>query len=99
MPKGLQSQTMNRIEDYLRNNQKQGHTCDDVASHVGLSVVTVRRYMNYLVEQQIIDSDMDYSTGGRPVLSIIFVPKCKPNILYIDKTPALSAVDKAGASF
>ena len=54
MPKGLQSQTMNRIED--------------VASHVGLSVVTVRRYMNYLVEQQIIDSDMDYSTGGRPCI-------------------------------
>ena len=68
MPKGLQSQTMNRIEDYLRNNQKQGYTCDDVASHVGLSVVTVRRYMNYLVEQQIIDSDMDYSTGGRPCI-------------------------------
>ena len=75
MPKGLQSQTMNRIEDYLRNNQKQGYTCDDVASHVGLSVVTVRRYMNYLVEQQIIDSDMDYSTGGRPCIVYYIRPK------------------------
>ena len=68
MPKGLQSQTLTRIEDYLRNNRKQGYTCDDVATHVGLSVVTVRRYMNYLVEEKIIDSDMDYSTGGRPCI-------------------------------
>ena len=68
MPKGLQSQTMNRIEEYLRNNRQQGYTCDDVASHVGLSVVTVRRYMNYLVEEKVIDSDMDYSTGGRPCI-------------------------------
>lgn len=68
MPKGLQSQTLSLIERYLRNTAQQGHTCDDIASHVGLSVVTVRRYMNYLVEQRIISSDMDYNTGGRPCI-------------------------------
>lgn len=44
------------------------HTSDEIASHVGLSVVTVRRYMNYLAEQQVIGSEMDYRTGGRPCL-------------------------------
>ena len=35
---------------------------------LALSVVTVRRYMNYLTEQQVIGSEMDYRTGGRPCL-------------------------------
>lgn len=73
MPKGLQSQTLTLLQDYLKENP-QGHTCDDIASHVGLSVVTVRRYMNYLAEQHLVDSDMDYSTGGRPCI----VYKLKP---------------------
>ena len=67
MPKGLQSQTLTLLQDYLKENP-QGHTCDDIASHVGLSVVTVRRYMNYLAEQHLVDSDMDYNTGGRPCI-------------------------------
>ena len=73
MPKGLQSQTLTLLQDYLKENP-QGHTCDDIASHVGLSVVTVRRYMNYLAEQHLVDSDMDYNTGGRPCI----VYKLKP---------------------
>ena len=73
MPKGLQSHTLTLLQDYLKENP-QGHTCDDIASHVGLSVVTVRRYMNYLAEQHLVDSDMDYNTGGRPCI----VYKLKP---------------------
>ncbi len=67
-PKGLQSQTLSRIEAYLRAAPDTRHTSDEIASHVGLSVVTVRRYMNYLTEQQVIGSEMDYRTGGRPCL-------------------------------
>ena len=67
-PKGLQSQTLSRLEAYLRAAPETRHTSDEIASHVGLSVVTVRRYMNYLAEQQVIGSEMDYRTGGRPCL-------------------------------
>ena len=52
----------------LRAAPETRHTSDEIASHVGLSVVTVRRYMNYLAEQQVIGSEMDYRTGGRPCL-------------------------------
>ena len=55
-------------EAYLRSACDQTHTSEEIAQHVGLSVVTVRRYMNYLSEQQVIDSKMDYSTGGRPCI-------------------------------
>ena len=67
-PKGLQAQTLERIKHYLRSKPEETHTSDDIASHVGLSVVTVRRYMNYLSEQNIVESEMDYSTGGRPCI-------------------------------
>ncbi|MEE0389535.1 MAG: response regulator, partial [Agathobaculum sp.] len=67
-PKGLQSQTLARIEAYLRAAPDERHTSDEIASHVGLSVVTVRRYMNYLTDRRIIGSEMDYRTGGRPCL-------------------------------
>ena len=66
-PKGLQPKTLERIQTYLQENPG-GHTCDDIAGHVELSVVTVRRYVNYLVEQSVISSDMDYNTGGRPCI-------------------------------
>ena len=74
-PKGLQAQTLERIEGYLRSKPEEKHTSDDIASHVGLSVVTVRRYMNYLSEQHIVESEMDYSTGGRPCIVYRSLPE------------------------
>ena len=41
-------------------------TADAVAKTVGLSRVTVRRYLNYLSETGEAESKVDYSTGGRP---------------------------------
>ena len=62
------SQTLARIEAYLRAAPDERQTAMKIASHVGLSVVTVRRYMNYLTDRRIIGSEMDYRTGGRPCL-------------------------------
>ena len=39
---------------------------NEIAGKVNLSRITVRRYMNYLVENREITSQIDYSTGGRP---------------------------------
>ena len=33
---------------------------------MGLSAVTVRRYLNYMMEQGEVDSEVRYDTGGRP---------------------------------
>ena len=37
-----------------------------VAESLGLSIVTARNYMNYLVKEGTIVQDMNYETGGRP---------------------------------
>lgn len=68
--KGLQSKTLDSIRSYLGQHIGEGLTSEQIADEVGLSRVTVRRYMNYLIELKEVSSDVDYNTGGRP--SIIY---------------------------
>lgn len=67
--KGLQEKTLNLILDFLKNNRTSFYTSEEIAKQVHLSRVTVRRYMNYLVESSQIISQIDYSTGGRPSIT------------------------------
>ena len=39
---------------------------EQIAADTGLSKVTVRRYLNYLIGMGEVESQVDYSTGGRP---------------------------------
>ena len=54
--------------EYLKSNNGVWFTGDDIAEKVGLTSVTVRRYMNYLAESGRVISEMDYETGGRPCM-------------------------------
>lgn len=66
LEKGLQEQTLERIRTYLTEHKGVLMSSNEIASEVNLSRITVRRYMNYLVENREILSQIDYSTGGRP---------------------------------
>ncbi|MBR3458043.1 MAG: response regulator [Selenomonadaceae bacterium] len=68
LEKGIQRQTLDRILGYLEDEEQkaQYRTCEQLAKETGLSKVTVRRYMNYLIEQKQAVSRVNYSTGGRP---------------------------------
>ena len=69
LPKGLQEQTMERVRSCLLATGADGCTSDALAAAAGLSAVTVRRYMNYLVEHGEALSRINYDTGGRPSVS------------------------------
>lgn len=69
IPKGLQEKTLKLILGELRKTGGE-HTCEELAASTGLSVVTVRRYLNYLSEQGEAESRINYDTGGRP--SIVY---------------------------
>ena len=56
------------IVDYLKENGGKWLTGDEIAEISGLTSVTVRRYMNYLVEVGKVISEMNYETGGRPCM-------------------------------
>lgn len=65
LPKGIQKKTLSRIISYFDSNSGWSST-DMISEALGISIVTVRTYMNYLVKEKIITEDINYSTGGRP---------------------------------
>ncbi|MGN0372953.1 MAG: response regulator [Enterocloster sp.] len=67
-PKGIQDKTMETICRYMQENADKELTSEEIADKVGLSRVTVRRYMNHLLEKGNIAGRMNYETGGRPCM-------------------------------
>lgn len=67
-PKGIQGKTVQLILTTLKNADGVWLTGDEIAKKVGLTGVTVRRYMNYLAESGRVIGEMNYETGGRPCM-------------------------------
>lgn len=66
LQKGLQCQTLERVKECLNIHKGNYVTSDRISREVGLSQVTTRRYLNYMVEADLIHSRVNYTTGGRP---------------------------------
>lgn len=64
--KGLQEKTLKNVRIFMENNKNKLYTSEEIADSLGLSRVTIRRYMNYMMEIKEIISEIDYETGGRP---------------------------------
>ena len=71
-PKGIQEKTLGLITEYLKANKDRWFTGDEIAERIGLTGVTVRRYMNYLAESGRVIGEMNYETGGRPCMRYKF---------------------------
>ena len=67
-PKGIQEKTLQTIMEHLKENKNKWLTGDEIAEKIGLTGVTVRRYMTHLAETGMIIADMNYETGGRPCM-------------------------------
>lgn len=67
LPKGIQKTTLNHIKQYFNQNQTW-QTVEMISEALGISVVTARNYLNYLVKEKIIIEDINYNTGGRPCM-------------------------------
>ena len=67
-PKGVQEKTLQTIIEHLKQNKNKWLTGDEIAEKVGLTGVTVRRYLTHLSETGMVIADMNYGTGGRPCM-------------------------------
>ncbi len=73
LPKGIQETTLKIVEKYLKENAfSKEMTSDEIADGVGISRVTIRRYMNYFIEIGNVTGRMNYETGGRPCMMYIW---------------------------
>lgn len=68
-PKGIQEKTLHLITDYLELHSGEWVTGDQIAGETGLTVVTVRRYMSFLMDSGKASGEMNYETGGRPCMT------------------------------
>ncbi len=66
LPKGLQETTLALVRKVFEQWPKSGLSCDDVSAAVGLSRITVQRYLTYLCDKDELVQQMNYHTGGRP---------------------------------
>lgn len=71
LQKGIQKDTLQLIYQCMQSHGTVYLTSEQIAEETGLSKVTARRYMNYMIEQNICESKIDYSTGGRPRINYI----------------------------
>jgi len=67
LPKGIQKTTLKHIRNYFNQNLTW-QSVDMIAEALGISLVTARNYLNYLVKEKIIVEDINYNTGGRPCM-------------------------------
>ena len=51
LDKGVNFSTLSRIRRFFDENPEHFFTSEQIAEHVGLSRITVRRYVNYMVDQ------------------------------------------------
>ncbi|MCQ2578604.1 MAG: response regulator [Treponema sp.] len=65
LPKGIQKKTLDIILEYFETTSFW-QSVDMVSEKIGISIVTIRRYMNYLVKEKILEETINYETGGHP---------------------------------
>lgn len=67
LPKGLVAQTLTRIKRLLAAHEAASFSAEEVAESIGVSRITARRYLEYLVQARLVRSEPTYGGVGRPV--------------------------------
>lgn len=63
LPKGIDSLTLQRV---LAALNQEGASAEEIGNRVGVSRTTARRYLEFLVGQQLASPELEYGTVGRP---------------------------------
>lgn len=67
LQKGLNQLTLNRVSRFMDENAGKALTAEDIAGKLGLTKVTVRRYLDYLESIGYIIKGLEYGAVGRPL--------------------------------
>lgn len=66
LPKGLSRITLKKVLENIKE-QETGFTTQQVADALDISRITIRKYLNHLVNINVLSEDAEYYTSGRPV--------------------------------
>ncbi len=66
LPKGLSRITLKKVLEAIKQ-RNSGFTTQQIADKLDISRITIRKYLNHLVNINILSEDAEYYTSGRPV--------------------------------
>ena len=66
LPKGLSKITLKKVLENILEHEA-GFTTQQVADELDISRITIRKYLNHLVNINVLSEDAEYYTSGRPV--------------------------------
>ena len=66
LPKGLSRITLKKVIEAIQK-QNTGFTTQQIADILDISRITIRKYLNHLVNINVLSEDAEYYTSGRPV--------------------------------
>lgn len=66
LPKGLSRITLKKVLENIQEHDA-GFTTQQVADELDISRITIRKYLNHLVNISVLSEDAEYYTSGRPV--------------------------------
>ena len=66
LPKGLSRITLKKVLEAIKQHNS-GFTTQQIADKLDISRITIRKYLNHLVNINILSEDAEYYTSGRPV--------------------------------
>ena len=76
LPKGLSRITLKKVLENIKE-QETGFTTQQVADALDISRITIRKYLNHLVNINVLSEDAEYYTSGRPVSVFTVVSESK----------------------
>lgn len=77
LPKGLDRSTLKAIFDVIINYPQNHFSADEIAGEVGISRVSVRKYLEFLTEIKSLTMYVNYGAVGRPVHRYELLPGFK----------------------
>lgn len=66
LPKGLNQKTLDRIMEFLKENQGKVWTLREIAYELKISNVTIKKYMDYLEDVKKVNVNLTSGNVGRP---------------------------------
>ena len=74
LPKGLTKLTLQSVWEWVKQSRKQAFSTEEMAAEIGISRVSCRKYLVYMAEIGVLDTDIFYGSVGRPVYLYKLVP-------------------------
>ncbi|MBB5172416.1 response regulator [Texcoconibacillus texcoconensis] len=80
LPKGLTKNTLKLVWGYMEEMEGVHFSSEELANEIGLSRVSIRKYLKFLADLEVIEENVIYGTIGRPVSKYKIVNRDKKSL-------------------